>query len=171
MTLMQPASRGFDAINLAGTDADSFAAAVQPYTSRMIRLAARLAPRCGPDDIVQEALIRAWRHRERFDPERGSIASWLMAIVANEARRAGSRLRLPMAVRMPMQRASVDDRIDVEAAVAQLSPRQKLAIDCFYYADLSVLETAAVMGCSESTVKTTLADARARLRIGLGEPR
>jgi RNA polymerase sigma-70 factor (ECF subfamily) len=45
-----------------------------------------------------------------------------------------------------------------------LSARQRLAVDCFYFADLSVADTAAVMGCSEGTVKSTLSDARARLR-------
>ena len=54
--------------------------------------------------------------------------------------------------------------IDVEFAVATLPPRQRLAIDCYYFVGLSVIETAAVMGCSEGTVKSTLSDARHRLR-------
>ncbi|MEV0797849.1 sigma factor-like helix-turn-helix DNA-binding protein [Kribbella sp. NPDC050281] len=37
----------------------------------------------------------------------------------------------------------------------------------FYLADLSIAETAMVMGCSEGTVKSTLSDARARLRSEL----
>jgi RNA polymerase sigma-70 factor (ECF subfamily) len=59
---------------------------------------------------------------------------------------------------------STDDRLDVEFAVARLPPRQRLAVDCFYFAGLSVADTAAVMGCSEGTVKSTLSDARERLR-------
>jgi RNA polymerase sigma-70 factor (ECF subfamily) len=42
-------------------------------------------------------------------------------------------------------------------------------VDCFYYADLSIAETAAVMECSEGTVKSTLADARERLRSAIKE--
>ena len=38
-----------------------------------------------------------------------------------------------------------------------------------YYADLSVRDTARVMGCAEGTVKSTLAAARAALRAQLGE--
>ena len=55
-------------------------------------------------------------------------------------------------------------RIDVERAVARLSRRQRTAIDCVYFVGLSIAETAAVMRCAEGTVKSTLADARARLR-------
>jgi RNA polymerase sigma-70 factor (ECF subfamily) len=54
--------------------------------------------------------------------------------------------------------------IDVRAAVARLTRRERLAVDCFYFADLSIAETAAVMGCSEGTVKSTLSSARERLR-------
>ena len=57
--------------------------------------------------------------------------------------------------------------VDVEHAVARLSTRQRLAVDCFYFVGLSIGETAAVMGCSEGTVKSTLADARGRLRVSL----
>lgn len=46
----------------------------------------------------------------------------------------------------------------------RLTPRQRLAVDCFYFVGLSVTETAAVMRCSEGTVKSTLSDARNRIR-------
>ena len=59
---------------------------------------------------------------------------------------------------------SAEERLDVEYAVARLAPRQRLAVDCFYFVGLSVAETAAVMQCSEGTVKSTLSDARHRLR-------
>ena len=64
-----------------------------------------------------------------------------------------------------MASRSLDDRVDVEAAVARLAKRQRLAVDCLYFVGLSVAETAAVMGCSEGTVKSTLSDARKRLRL------
>jgi RNA polymerase sigma-70 factor (ECF subfamily) len=58
----------------------------------------------------------------------------------------------------------LDQKLDLDAAIRQLSARQALAITCYYAVGLSVVETAAVMRCSEGTVKSTLADARARLR-------
>jgi RNA polymerase sigma-70 factor (ECF subfamily) len=60
--------------------------------------------------------------------------------------------------------------IDLERAVGRLAPRQRLVVDLHYYVGLDVAETAIVMGCSEGTVKSTLSDARARLRTMLEGP-
>jgi RNA polymerase sigma factor (sigma-70 family) len=149
--------------------AAEFADAVRPHMAAMTRLAARLGPRGGQDDVVQEALVRAWRHRSRFNGARGSFSAWLMTIVANEARRAAGRLRLPVQVVPVAPPSTSDDHLDVEQALTRLSTRQRLAVDCFYFAGLSLTETAAVMRCSEGTVKSTLSDARDRLRRELGE--
>jgi RNA polymerase sigma-70 factor (ECF subfamily) len=145
--------------------ADSYADWVRPHLAAMARLAARLAPGAERDDIVQEALARAWRKRHQYDASRGTPAAWLLAITADQARRARRRRRplLPF-IEVPARVRSTEERVDVEYAVARLAPRQRLAVDCFYFVGLSVAETAAVMGCSEGTVKSTLSDARLRLR-------
>ena len=145
-------------------DSAIFTETVQARLPAMVRLAARIAPNASPDDIVQEALIRAWRYRDRYNPRLGTVWGWLMAIVVHEARRAAGRQRRPMVARPASEPSSVEDREDVDAAVRRLPSRQRLAVDCFYYADLSISETAVVMGCAEGTVKSTLADARQRLR-------
>lgn len=145
--------------------AEAFADWVRPHLPAMARLAARLAPEGDRDDVVQEALARAWRKGPQFDADRGTPSAWLLAIVADQARQA--RRRRPMAwlsADVPGRLRSTDDRLDVEFAVSRLPPRQRLAVDCFYFVGLSVADTAAVMGCSEGTVKSTLSDARERLR-------
>lgn len=146
-------------------DAPGFAGWVRPHLPAMARLAARLAPAADRDDVVQEALVRAWTKRRLYDPDRGTAAAWLLAITADQAgkarRRAAAAGRVPPPEPPP---AAPDPDPDLARAVAVLSPRQRLAVDCFYYAGLTVAETAAVMGCAEGTVKSTLADARARLR-------
>lgn len=145
--------------------AEAYADWVRPHLPAMARLAARLAPEADRDDIVQEALARSWRKRQQYDRSRGTPAAWLLAITSDQARQARRRRRplLPF-VDMPARVRSTDERVDVEYAVARLAPRQRLAVDCFYFVGLSLAETAAVMGCSEGTVKSTLSDARARLR-------
>ena len=148
-----------------GTSTD-FAAWVEPELAKMSRLAARLAPNADREDVVQEALVRAWRKRDQYDQSRGTAAAWLLAITADQARRARRRQRPSALVgEIIVPGRSSDDRVDVEAAVTRLPKRQKLAVDCFYYVGLSVAETAAVMGCSDGTVKSTLSDARKRLRL------
>jgi RNA polymerase sigma-70 factor (ECF subfamily) len=57
--------------------------------------------------------------------------------------------------------------LDLDRALRGLSSRQRLAVELFYYLGLPVSEVALVMGCAEGTVKSTLADARARLRTTL----
>jgi RNA polymerase sigma-70 factor (ECF subfamily) len=70
---------------------------------------------------------------------------------------------------VPASEADSDLAMDVAAAMARLSVRQREAVELHYYAGLSVAETASVMGVSAGTVKSTLFDARARLRELLGE--
>jgi RNA polymerase sigma-70 factor (ECF subfamily) len=160
---------GLDAV--VGSEAREFANRVQQHSRLLVRLAARIA---GPDraeDVVQDALLRAWRYRSRYDAGRGPFENWLLAIVANEARRALKARRTPWhrhVVAVDSASAS-DARIDLERSLGRLPPRQRSAIDCYYFVGLSISQTAAVMGCAEGTVKSTLADARARLRTELRE--
>lgn len=142
---------------------DEFGAWVEPHLPALARLAARLAPDGERDDVVQAALERAWRKRSTFDPARGTPLAWLLAITADQARRARRRSRPLALVTTSVPVGSIDERLDLEAAVDRLSERQRLAIDCVYFVGLSVAEAAAVMGCAEGTVKSTLSDARARL--------
>jgi RNA polymerase sigma-70 factor (ECF subfamily) len=121
------------------------------------------------DDIVQEALARAWAKRSQYAADRGTPSAWLLAITADQARKAVRRMRpgglsVVEEAPTPTTRPDLDARMDVEQAIQALSARQRLAVDCYYFADLSVADTAAVMGCSEGTVKSTLSDARNRLR-------
>jgi RNA polymerase sigma factor (sigma-70 family) len=149
-----------------------FRAWVTPHLVVMARVAARLAPDADRDDVLQDALTVAWRRQSTYDPARGTAAAWLCTVVANVARHAGRRRReAPMAAlpEVPATQADSDLAMDVAAAMARLSARQREAVDLHYYAGLSVAETAAVMGVSDGTVKSTLFDARARLRELLGE--
>ena len=137
---------------------------LDPHVPVMAALAARLAP-AERDDVVQQAVALAWAKRTQFDPDRGTPAAWLLAITANEARRTYRRRRTNALVAdVPATVRPLDDTLDLEAAITRLSPRQRLAVDCHYFAGLTVDETAAIMGCASGTVKSTLSDARTRLR-------
>ena len=145
--------------------AQDFAAWIQPHVTAMTRLAARIAPASESDDVVQEALIRAWQKRGTFDPAKGTPSTWLLALTADKARRARQRSRPTHEVHeIAAPGVTHEARVDLDRAIGTLAPRQRLAVDCVYFVGLSVAETAAVMDCAEGTVKSTLADARHRLR-------
>jgi RNA polymerase sigma-70 factor (ECF subfamily) len=153
------------AVGRAPDERAAFADWVRPHVAVMSRVAARLAPYADRDDIVQEALARAWVKRRQYDEARGELRAWLCAIAADQARKAVGRRR-PAEASPPEQVAvaNAEDRLDLLRALRQLTERQRLAVDCVYFVDLSVAEAAAVMRCSQGTVKSTLADARAKLR-------
>jgi DNA-directed RNA polymerase specialized sigma24 family protein len=107
-----------------GAAAADFAAWVGPHLPAMARLAARIAPSADRDDIIQDALVRAWQRRSTFDPERGSPAGWLLAIVADQGRRHRMRsLRRPLVTIDHRQLASeiTEHGHDLERALAKLS--------------------------------------------------
>lgn len=160
---------------LKAAGAAEFADWARPSLLAMTRLARRLAPHADPEDIVQESLARAWQKRDLFNPSRGTAGTWLLAITADQARtsrRARTRL-----LRVVDDLADVPDTpstdaerdLDIERAIGQLAERQALAVHLHYFVGLTVDETAAVMGCSSGTAKSTLFDARARLRTLLGD--
>src|SRR5689334_19075359 len=160
----------------ATVDAAEFAEWARPSLLPMTRLAKRLAPHADADDVVQDALARAWTKRGQFDPDRGTPTTWLLAIVADQAR--SSRRGRIRRLRVVDDTADVPDTpaadaggvdIDLDRAIAQLAERQQLAVHLHYFVGLTVDETAAVMNCSAGTVKSTLFDARGRLRALLGD--
>jgi RNA polymerase sigma factor (sigma-70 family) len=153
-------------------DADEFRAWVGPHLVAMGRLATRLTSAADSDDVVQETLVRAWRKRSQYDEARGSAQSWLLAIVADRARRHRTRQRSSrelIDLPAPGLDLDLDQSIDLDQAIAVLPNRQRLAVELHYLLGLDVRECAAVMGCSDGTVKSTLYDARARLRGVLAE--
>jgi RNA polymerase sigma-70 factor (ECF subfamily) len=142
---------------------------VRPHLPAMSRLAARLTTLDDRDDVLQDALTSAWRKFDRYDAERGGPQAWLLAIVADQARK--TRRRRKPTDPLPDRQAPTDHAadIDIERAVGRLPRRQRLAVALHYFLDLPVAEVAAVMKCSDGTVKATLSHARARLRRELGE--
>jgi RNA polymerase sigma factor (sigma-70 family) len=151
-------------------DAEDFRAWVAPHLVAMRRLATRLTSPADGDDVVQEALVRAWRKRSQYDDTRGTAQSWLLAIVADRARRHRTRTRSSVElIDLPAAARDVERSLDLDDAIAGLPKRQRLAVELHYLLGLDVRECAAVMGCSDGTVKSTLYDARARLRGVLEE--
>jgi RNA polymerase sigma-70 factor (ECF subfamily) len=154
---------------VAASDRDTFAEFVRPHWGIMASLARRLTQSDG-DDVLQDALAAAWRKRAQFDPDRGTPRNWLLAIVADQAAKGRRRIR-PVTELVDVAEIERDRDVDVDlrAALRQLTDRQRTAVTLHYYLGVPIADAAAVLGCAPGTVKSTLSDARARLRTLLGE--
>ena len=153
----------------AVSERDAFAGFVRPHWDVMTGLARRLAPRDEAEDVLQEALSAAWRKRGQFDAGRGTARNWLLAIVADQAHKGRRRLRpTTELVDVAAHAPDSDADVDLRRALLGLTARQRAAVALHYYLGLPVADVAAVLDCSAGTVKSTLSDARQRLRGLLG---
>jgi RNA polymerase sigma factor (sigma-70 family) len=148
-----------------------FARWVEPHLTVLARYAARQVAPADRDDVVQEALIRAWQRWSTYDDTRGTPVAWLLGILADRCRRHRTRSRAGLVELMdhgpPAREPELD--LDLERSLTALSRRQRTAVDLYYFTGLDVATVAEVMGCAPGTVKATLHQARARLRALLGD--
>jgi RNA polymerase sigma-70 factor (ECF subfamily) len=156
-----------------GTPAE-FARWVEPHLTVLARYAARQVGPADRDDVVQEALIRAWQRWPTYDARRGTPVAWLLGIVADRCRRHRTRQRSRTVVELvehgvPSRAGEPERDLDLERAIDALSRRQRLAVELHYFVGLDVTTVGEVMGCAPGTVKATLHQARARLRDLLGD--
>jgi RNA polymerase sigma-70 factor, ECF subfamily len=128
------------------------------------------------EDVVQLALVRAWRHRASC-AEPGAPLGWLLAITRNEARRWHARpasREIAGAVtderRLPGP-ASVEEstvnRLSVQDAVRRLSSDDRRLYVLRYAQDLTQSEIARRLSWPEGTVKVRLHRLRRRLATEL----
>jgi len=150
-----------------GSGPDDFDEWVRPHLSAMHRYAARRVGVAQADDVVQEALVRAWRRRSTYDVSRGEPLAWLLGIVRDRA----ARQRRPRGVSLDrdheVHQSPAD--LDLERALARLTRRQRDVIDLYYFVDLDVANVAGALGVAPGTVRATLHQARGALRALLAE--
>jgi RNA polymerase sigma-70 factor, ECF subfamily len=132
------------------------------------------------EDVVQEALIRAFYALDRFDPTR-PLRPWLFQIVRNLARNRRRSVRRYLAAvgrwwQSTAQRETAPTptgptgAIEEEEAqvlwqaVQQLATSDQEVIYLRYFLELSVADTAAALKVAEGTVKSRLSRALVRLR-------
>jgi RNA polymerase sigma-70 factor (ECF subfamily) len=135
------------------------------------------------EEVTQEVLTEVWQKAGRFDPTRGSVAAW----VATLARRRGvDRVRSEQASRNRDDRVArrnqerdvdvVADTVEVRLehwqvrkALAELSERQREAIELAYFGGHTYRDVARVLGIPEGTAKSRLRDGLLRLSEALSD--
>jgi RNA polymerase sigma-70 factor (ECF subfamily) len=130
------------------------------------------------EDVVQETLLRAWRHFSVLDGSQGSVRAWLFTVARNividEWRSRRTRGDVTVAD-VPEQTNPVDHTDQlllswmVADAMTKLSPEhQAVLLEC-YYRGLSVADAARHLGVPEGTVKSRTHYALRALRLALEE--
>lgn len=126
------------------------------------------------EDVVQEAFLGAWRNAGRYAEGRGSVKTWLLAIVHHRAidalRRRRPTVELPDREDVPPDTLTLPDiwsevagNLDREAigrALAALSAVQREAIELAYFGGFTQQEIAIRTDTPLGTVKS-------RIRLGL----
>jgi RNA polymerase sigma-70 factor (sigma-E family) len=127
------------------------------------------------EDLVQTAFTKLYTHwhrvarHEALDPY---VRQVLIRTFIDDGRRGWWRRERPRET--PIEQAAVqgsaDDRLMLLQALAGVPPRQRAVLVLRYWEDMSVEETAVVLGCSAGTVKSQAARGLDALRTLMSHP-
>ncbi|MGH6985875.1 MAG: sigma-70 family RNA polymerase sigma factor [Caulobacteraceae bacterium] len=131
------------------------------------------------DDLVQETLIKAWSHRDTFEPGT-NLRAWLFTILRNTHHTSVVRRRREVLdeddhhahslTSAPRQEWNLTVRA-LQKALDRLPVENREALMLVTAAGLSYEEAARICGCAIGTIKSRVNRARARLiKVMDGEP-
>jgi RNA polymerase sigma-70 factor (ECF subfamily) len=164
----------------ADPSGEALRALYRAYASELLGFALNaLSDRQTAEEIVQETFTRAWRNADRYDPERGSVRTWLYGIARNAIidarRRSAVRPALAPGAPNPEEQAggpSIEQAMlgwQVAAALERLTPEHRQVVRLAHVRGLSVREIGAALGLPEGTVKSRTWYALRSLRLALEE--
>ena len=137
------------------------------------------------EDVLQDVFLGIWRDPAAFDGSRGSVASWLLAMVHHKAvdsvrreeshRRRQARAEDDLVLSAPTQTTDVEETAwqglvadRVRAALHELPAPQREALTLAYYGGYTQREVAALTDTPLGTVKTRMLAGMRRLKDTLG---
>jgi RNA polymerase sigma-70 factor (ECF subfamily) len=165
---------------------------LEPYRGELVAYCYRMLGSCHEaEDLVQDTMLRAWQARDRYDPSRASVRTWLYRIAANACLSAlAGRARRPLpsglgapsddpaapltpAPGIPWLQPFPDARFDpgvradlrlaLIAALQLLPPRQRAVLVLREVLQFTAAEVAAQLGTTVPAVNSALQRARAAL--------
>jgi RNA polymerase sigma-70 factor (ECF subfamily) len=125
------------------------------------------------EDVCQDVFVGVWQRADAFDPDRGSLRTWLGTLThrravdyvrREEARRRRAERDAGRAISMPDVEEMATALVTAErvrAALDVLPAEQRRAIHLAYFEGKTYRQVAEVLGIPEGTAKS-------RLRLGLG---
>jgi len=157
---------------------DALAEIYRRHAGAVFALARRLlADKALAEEIVQEVFLRLWNDPDRFDPDRGSLRSYLLAqchgrsvdlIRAESSRRRREERELTLAAESgydlehEVWDLAVADR--VRATLQGLPEGEREAILLAYFGGHTYREVADLLGTPEGTVKSRIRSGLRRMR-------
>ena len=132
------------------------------------------------DDVLVDVFYEVWARADRFDPGRGNPLTYLLTLARSrsidrrrsigsrpplKADRAGELAARPAAGPGPLHDTQAGEQATrIRAALSDLSPDQREALECAFYDGLSHSEVARKLGKPLGTVKTSIRQGLIRLR-------
>jgi RNA polymerase sigma-70 factor (ECF subfamily) len=129
------------------------------------------------EEVVQEVFLRLWNQPDRFDPDRGSLRSFLLAQThgrsvdvlrsdSSRRRREERDARQAATGGYDLDRAVWDLTLadHVRTAMETLHHTERAAVELAYFGGRTYREVAAELGEAEGTVKSRIRSGLRRLR-------
>jgi RNA polymerase sigma-70 factor (ECF subfamily) len=155
------------------------------YARAILGVASQTLDRATAEDIVQDVFLAVWRNASSFDPERGTVRAWVLQIahfrVLNELRRRSRQppiepdvdghllAELPAREPDPANAVAAEHRrATLRAAMNELPPPQREALDLAFFDDRTHAEIAAELDLPLGTTKTRIRAGLEKLRGKLG---
>ncbi len=132
---------------------------------RLLGLARSIVADLEAEDVVQDALLTAWRKLGSLRDE-AAFDAWLTRIVANAAvgRARRRRFLAPIdGLEVAAPGDPVEDRIDVKRLLRRLAPRQRAVLHLTAVEGLTDSEIGSLLGITPSSVRVHRLRARKRL--------
>lgn len=165
----------------------SLARLYREHASLVFGIAARAVGPAEAEDVTQAVFVSAWRGRTTFDPDRGTLAGWLVGITRHRvadalsaARRRGEVLvdevePLLAGGDHPEDGArehdqAVSDRVTVLGALDDLGEPRRTLVALAFFEEMTHREISATTGLPLGTVKSHLRRALLHLRGLLEDP-
>ena len=127
------------------------------------------------EDVVQEALARAWERSDRGE-QIDSLPAWVTKVAMNLSKsrlrrgRVESRAHDRLGAQRPSNPGNITEYgLDLDRALAELPRRQREVVVLHYYLGFDVRDAARSLGVSQGTVKTSLFRARQSIAAALGQ--
>ncbi len=146
------------------------------HRSAVVSAALQICRDCdAAEDVAQQTFTALWVRADRLVAKSLRLRPWLTTVARNaaidhvRAQRAAASLddaqHLPSGQFSPEDVATAEDeRTRLTAAVAALSPDQRAAVECVYFAGMTYEATAVALGAPAGTIKS-------RVRLGVAHLR